>query len=252
MADPVSILQPQAEINAGENARLSSFVGAIAISDLVKTTLGPKGMDKILQSMSDQTGTLNVTNDGATILKSVHIDNPAAKVLVNMSKTQDAEIGDGTTSVVVLAGELLREAEKLINERVHPMTIISGFRLAAAAAREALERSAINHGEDKAKLREDLINIAKTTLSSKLLNKDKEKFSTLAVDAVLRLGGETDLNLIQVLKLPGGSLEQSFLDEGFLLQKKFGLNQAKVVRNAKVMVANTPMDTDKIKIYGTK
>lgn len=99
-------------------------------------------MDKMLQSVSDQTGKLNVTNDGATILRSIHIDNPAGKVLVNMSKTQDDEIGDGTTSVVVLAGELLREAEKLVLQRIHPMTVIDGWRLAAQAARTALVNSA--------------------------------------------------------------------------------------------------------------
>jgi len=96
----------------------------------VKTTLGPKGMDKILQSTSEG-GNITITNDGATILKSIYIDNAAAKVLVDISKTQDDEVGDGTTSVVVLAGELLREAQKLIAKRVHPMTIIAGWRLAA-------------------------------------------------------------------------------------------------------------------------
>lgn len=209
-------------------------------------------MDKILQSITDQAGKLNVTNDGATILRAIHIDNPAAKVLVNMSKTQDDEIGDGTTSVVVLAGELLREAEALVNQRVHPMTIISGWRLAANAARKALIESSVDNSNDKAKMKEDLMNIARTTLSSKLLNKDKAKFSELAVDAVLRLEGSTDLNLIQVLKLPGGSLEQSFLEEGFLLQKKIGVGQPKEILNAKILVANTPMDTDKIKIYGAR
>lgn len=101
-------------------------------------------------------------------------------------------------------------------------------------------------------MRQDLMNIARTTLSSKLLNRDKDKFATLAVDAILRLEGSTDLNLIQVLKLPGGSLDQSFLDEGFLLQKKIGVGQPKEIKNAKIMVANTPMDTDKVKIYGSR
>ncbi|KAK9867509.1 hypothetical protein WJX84_010106 [Apatococcus fuscideae] len=114
----------------GETARMASFVGAMAIADLVKTTLGPKGMDKILQSVSrDQKVT--VTNDGATILKSLYVDNPAAKVLVDISRVQDDEVGDGTTSVVVLAGELLKEAEKLVAQKLHPMTIISGFREAS-------------------------------------------------------------------------------------------------------------------------
>eukprot|EP00510_Aplanochytrium_minuta_P006256 CAMPEP_0184027680 /NCGR_PEP_ID=MMETSP0954-20121128/14345_1 /TAXON_ID=627963 /ORGANISM="Aplanochytrium sp, Strain PBS07" /LENGTH=541 /DNA_ID=CAMNT_0026312291 /DNA_START=44 /DNA_END=1670 /DNA_ORIENTATION=+ len=252
MADPVSILDAEASVNQGESARLASFVGAIAIADLVKSTLGPKGMDKILQSVSEKDGALNITNDGATILKSIHIDNPAAKVLVDMSKTQDDEVGDGTTSVVVLAGELLRQAEKLVQQRIHPMTIVDGWRLATKAARDALIASAKDNAGDMEKFRDDLLNIAKTTLSSKLLNKDKDKFSNLAVDAVLRLKGSTDLNLIQVLKMPGGSLEQSFLDEGFLLKKKIGVGQPREIHDAKIMVANTPMDTDKIKIYGSR
>lgn len=102
-------------------------MGAIAIADLVKTTLGPKGMDKILQSVGDPSGAkrpITVTNDGATILKSIHVDNPAAKILIDISRTQDEEVGDGTTTVAVLAGELLREAEKLIAQKIHPQIII--------------------------------------------------------------------------------------------------------------------------------
>jgi T-complex protein 1 subunit beta len=111
-----NVFNENAQEDKGENARLQSFVGAIAVADLVKTTLGPKGMDKILQSVGDPTQkkSITVTNDGATILKSIHVDNPAAKILIDISKTQDEEVGDGTTTVAVLAGELLREAEKLV------------------------------------------------------------------------------------------------------------------------------------------
>jgi T-complex protein 1 subunit beta len=134
-------------------------VGAIAVGDLVKSTLGPKGMDKILISAHDQ-GEIQVTNDGATILKSIYLDNPAAKILVgtsslggflvlswcvDISRVQDDEVGDGTTSVCVLAAELLREAEKLIQQKIHPQTIIEGYRIAAGAARDALEGSAVDH-----------------------------------------------------------------------------------------------------------
>merc|ERR1711920_700853 len=108
------------------------------MGDLVKSSLGPKGMDKILQSVG-RGNAVSVTNDGATILKSVLIDNPAAKVLIDISKVQDDEVGDGTTSVCVLAGELLREAEKLVQQKLHPMTIIAGFREASACARKVLE-----------------------------------------------------------------------------------------------------------------
>jgi T-complex protein 1 subunit beta len=128
-----------------------------------------------------------VTNDGATILKSIFLDNPAAKVLVNISKVQDDEVGDGTTSVCVLAAELLREAERLINQKIHPQTVVEGYRIASKAAYEALEGSAVDNSKNKDSFREDLTNIAKTTLSSKVLSQDKELFSKLAVDAVLRL-----------------------------------------------------------------
>ncbi|KAL8494280.1 hypothetical protein ACS0TY_025178 [Phlomoides rotata] len=165
----------------------TSFIGAMVIADLVKTMLGPNGVDKILQSTS-RGHNVTVTNDGATILKSLHIDNHAAKVLVDISKVQDDEVGDGTTSVVVLAGELLREAEKLVNTKIHPMTIIQV----------------------------DLMKIAQTTLSSKILSQDKEHFAKLVVDAVMRLKGSTNLESIQIIKKPGGSLKDSFLDEGIL------------------------------------
>lgn len=164
-------------------------------------------MNKILQSAS--TGEINVTNDGATILKAIQLDNAAAKILVNISKVQDDEVGDGTTSVAVLAAELLREAEKLIAQKIHPQTIIEGYRIASSAALKALEKSTIDHScvfsclffwiwrsrvaenvasrNDPQGFRQDLFNIARTTLSSKVLAQDKEYFANLAVDAVLRL-----------------------------------------------------------------
>ena len=251
MADPAYVMTNESHVDKGEQARMSAFVGAIAIADLVKTTLGPKGMDKILQSVSEK-GKIEITNDGATILKSLHVSNAAAKVLIDMSKVQDDECGDGTTSVVVLAGELLRQAETLVRERVHPMTIVDGWRIAADTARKALIASARSKHATEQDLYNDLMRIAMTTLSSKLLNKDKTRFAKLAVDAVLRLKGKPDINLIQVIKIEGGSLEKSYLDEGFLLQKKFGVGQPKRIENARIMVSNTAMDADKIKIFGAR
>ncbi|KAJ3028467.1 UNVERIFIED_CONTAM: T-complex protein 1 subunit beta [Siphonaria sp. JEL0065] len=247
---PVNIFSEGGSEERAEHARLASFVGAIAVGDLVKSTLGPKGMDKVLQSLTD--GNITVTNDGATILKSIALDNAAAKVLVNISKVQDDEVGDGTTSVCVLAAELLREAERLINQKIHPQTVVEGYRLASAAALKALEASAVDNGKDEALFRADLINIAKTTLSSKVLSQDKEYFANLAVDAVLRLKGSTSLEHIQIIKKIGGKLMDSYLDEGFILDKKIGVNQPKRIENAKILIANTPMDTDKIKIFGAR
>lgn len=247
----VNIFGDQVTEERAENARMSAFVGAIAVGDLVKSTLGPKGMDKLLQSASSENAL--VTNDGATILKSIPLDNPAAKVLVNISKVQDDEVGDGTTSVTVLSAELLREAEKLIEQsRIHPQTIIEGFRLASGAALKALDAAAVDNSGNEEKFRDDLVHIAKTTLSSKILSQDKEYFSNMATDAILRLKGSTNLEHIQIIKILGGKLSDSFLDSGFILQKKFGNNQPKRVENAKILIANTALDTDKVKIFGTK
>jgi len=230
---------------------MSAFIGAIAVADLVKTTLGPKGMDKILQSMGERNKQkVTFTNDGATILRSIPIDNAAAKILVDCSKTQDEEVGDGTTSVAVLAGEFLREAEKLVSQKIHPQTIIRGWRKAIVVARAALDKVAIDNGKDKEKFRLDLINIARTTLSSKILSQSKDHFSELSANAILRLGESTDLQNIQIIKKAGGKLEDSYLEDGFILDKKFGVGQPKRIENPKVMVANTSMDTDKIKIHG--
>jgi len=223
----------------------------MAVADLVKTTLGPKGMDKILQSMG-RGETVTVTNDGATILKSLYVDNAAAKVLVDISKVQDDEVGDGTTSVVVLCGELLRQAEILVNQHLHPMTIIAGFREACSVAQKRLQEISMDNKKNEQEFRRDLLNIARTTLSSKILTQDKDHFAALAVDAVLRLKGSTNLESIQIIKRTGGTLEESFLDEGFILDKKIGVGQPKRIENAKILIANTSMDTDKIKIYGAR
>ena len=247
----MQVLGDQATEERGEIARMSAFVGAIAVGDLVKSTLGPKGMDKLLQSSSRMDAAM-ITNDGATILKAIPFDNPAAKVLVNISKVQDDEIGDGTTSVTVLCATLLREAEKLIEKKIHPQTIIEGYRAACTTALEALEKAAVDHGANEELFKKDLLHIAKTTLSSKILAQDKDYFAQLAVDAVLRLKGSTNLNHVQVIKKPGGKLSDSFLDEGFILEKRFGVGQPKRVDNAKILLANTSMDTDKVKIFGAK
>jgi T-complex protein 1 subunit beta len=229
-------------------------VGAIAVADLVKTTLGPKGMDKILQSIADPGAkkTITVTNDGATILKSIHVDNPAAKILIDISRTQDEEVGDGTTTVAVLAGELLREAEKLVLQKIHPQTIIQGYRLARDVARKTLVDSSWDNSADQEKFKNDLKNIALTTLSSKLLLQDREHFAELAVNAVLRLKGSGNLDYIKLIKKAGGTLKDSFLADGFILEKVISTGCPRRKENPRVMVSNTPMDHDKIKIFGSK
>nr|AAF25618.1 chaperonin beta subunit [Sterkiella nova] len=248
------VFNENASEDKGELARMQSFVGAIAVADLVKTTLGPKGMDKILQSVGDPTAkrSITVTNDGATILKSIHVDNPAAKILIDISKCQDEEVGDGTTTVAVLAGELIREAEKLVNQKIHPQIIIQGWRLARDVALKTLRDSAMDNSGDEEAFRRDLKNIAMTTLSSKLLLEDREHFSNLAVDAVLRLKGSGNLDYIKLIKKNGGTLKDSFLAEGFILEKSISTGCPRRKEKPRILIANTPMDQDKIKIFGSK
>jgi len=211
-------------------------------------------MDKILVSMGDnqKRNQITVTNDGATILSSIHVDNPAAKILIDISKVQDEEVGDGTTTVAVLAGELLREAEKLIQNKIHPQIIIKGWREARKTAQKVLEEIASDNHEDLEAFKQDLKNIALTTLSSKLLLHDREKFANLCVEAVLRLQGSANLDYIKLIKKPGGTLGDSFLADGMILEKSISTGCKRLARNPRIMVANTPMDHDKIKIMGSK
>ncbi len=202
--------------------------------------------------MQSQSGDVTVTNDGATILKRLTLDNPAAKILVDISKTQDEEVGDGTTTVCILAGSLLAEADPLLSQRMHPQTIIAGWRLAVNAAKQALEAAAWDFNQNPEAMRNMLFKIAKTTLSSKIVHNEHDLFANICVDAVLRLKGSGNLENIQILKKCGASMRDSFLSEGFILDKKIGVGQPKRVQNAKILIANTPMDTDKIKIYGAK
>lgn len=146
----------------------------------------------------------------------------------------------------------MKVAEKLIEQRIHPQTIIGGWRKATNVAYEALLNAATDNSADDERFREDLMNIARTTLSSKILSQHKEHFAKLAVDAVLRLKGSGNLSAIQIIKKRGATLANSFLDTGFLLDKKPGVHQPQRIENAKVLIANTPMDTDKIKVFGSK
>ena len=220
----------------------------------MKTTLGPKGMDKILQSMGDEQSRkqITVTNDGATILKSIYVDNPAAKILIDISMTQDEEVGDGTTTVAVMAGELLKEAEKLVQQKIHPQIIIKGWRLARDVAKNVLEEIAMDNSADNEAFENDLRNIAMTTLSSKLLLHDRKAFAELAVQAVLRLKGSGNLEYIKIIKKPGLTLGDSFIADGMILEKSIATGCERRIENPKVLIANTPMDHDKIKIMGSK
>lgn len=235
----------------GADAKLTTIIGAMAVADVVKTTLGPKGMDKIILTLGKH-GTVTVTNDGATILKRLTVENPAAKILVDISKSQDDEIGDGTTTVCVLAGQLLHEAEALLDQNIHPQTIIAGWRLALQVAKETLQTKAFDNSGNEEQFKKTLFKIAKTTLSSKIVRANHDHFANLALEAVLRLRGSGDLERIQIIKKAGGNMGDSYLEDGFILNKHIGVGCPRRLENATILVANTPMDTDKIKIYGAK
>ncbi|ADM12178.1 T complex protein 1 subunit beta [Encephalitozoon intestinalis ATCC 50506] len=218
----------------GDDAKRTILAGTDIVGDILKTTLGPKGMLKMLKGQS-----VHVTNDGAFILKNLMIDSPSARILINSSTGQDWEEGDGTTSVAILASLLVKEASKL---EMHPTKILKGYRMAQARCSEVLKRISFNPSK------EDLVKLARTTLCSKVLKYDLEKFCNICVNAIENLGGRNDLNLVQVIKC-SGKLEDSYLDDGFLLKKDVRIEE---VNDPKILIANTSMDQDKIKIFGAK
>src|SRR5687767_11898005 len=175
---PIIILKEGTRREKGRGAQSNNIAAARAVADAVKSTLGPKGMDKMLV---DSLGDVTITNDGVTILKEIEIEHPTAKMLVEVAKTQDAEVGDGTTSAVVLAGELLKEAEYLIEQEVHPTIIVNGYRMAAAEAVKRLRSLAFDVKQtDKDTLR----SIARTAMSGRSVGADAAFLADIAVNAV--------------------------------------------------------------------
>ncbi|AEA38871.1 t-complex protein 1 beta SU (nucleomorph) [Cryptomonas paramecium] len=215
----------------------------------VKSTLGPRGMDKLLISKK---GDIKITNDGATILKNAFYNNIVKKIFDNLINTYDNEIGDGTTSVSCLIGELVSEAEKLIGIQIHPQIIIKGYKLAAREALSILNSIMFSENKNEKLFCEHLFDLAKTTLCSKIVFPVRDHFAKLLVEAVLKLNGNIDIRYIKIIKKIGGSIRDSFLEEGFILESKMGVGQPKRIENAKILIANTALDSDKIKIYGTK
>ena len=219
------------------------------VVDFIKTSLGPRGMDKLMVSES---GCLKITNDGATILKNIKKDGIVVNILNEVCSVIDQEIGDGTTTLCCLVGELMIEAEKLINMNVHPQIIVQGFRIAAREAIVTINSNSFDNSKNLELFCADLLDMARTTLNSKVVATQKELFARIALKAVLKLKGSTDLNRLNIIKKCGGSLKDSFLDEGFILNKKIEYNQPKKIKNAKILIVNTALDSDRIKINGVK
>jgi len=243
---PVILLKEGATETKGREAQRNNIAACKIIAEIVKSSLGPRGMDKMLV---DSLGDVTITNDGATILKEIDVQHPAAKMLVEISKTTDNEVGDGTTSVVVLAGALLANAESLINQNVHPIIIVDGYRKAAKKAKQYLEEIAdVVTANDKSILQK----IAKTSMQTKLVRKDSSHLAELVVKAVTAVSeqeGEkfvVDIDDIKVEKKAGGSIEDCKIIEGIVLDKEIVHGgMPKKINDAKIALINSALEISK-------
>ena len=243
---PVVILKDGAEQSKGREAQKNNIAAAKIIAEIVHTSLGPRGMDKMLV---DSLGDVTITNDGATILKEIDVQHPAAKMLVEISKTTDNEVGDGTTSAVVLAGALLEHAESLITQDVHPTIIVDGYRKAARKAKKFLDDIAEKiTANDKS----SLLKIAKTSMQTKLVRKDSEKLSEMVVKAILSVAEKNnekysvDIDDIKVEKKSGGSISDSSIIRGIVLDKEIvHSGMPKKTIDGKIALINTALEISK-------
>jgi len=244
---PVVLLKEGATETKGKDARKNSITAAKLIAKIIRSSLGPRGMDKMLV---DPTGDVTITNDGATILKEIDIEHPVAKMMVEVAKSVDNEAGDGTKSVVVFAGSLIENAEELLDKDVHPTIIVEGFRQASKKAIEFLKDISIQFNpKDKILLNK----IAKTTIASKLVTTNSELLSKLVVDAALRVADELaenkfkiDLDDIKVEKKAGGSLQDSQLIQGMVIDKEVvHAGMPKRIQAAKIALINSPLEIEK-------
>jgi len=243
---PVLILREGASQNRGREAQRNNIAAAKLISEIVKSSIGPRGMDKMLV---DSLGDVTITNDGATMLKEIDVQHPAAKMLVEVAKTTDNEVGDGTTSAVVLAGTLLEKAEELLDKDVHPTVIVDGYTKAARKATEALEEVAERVTSED---RNWLIKVARTSMQTKLVSREAEELAELVVDATLAVAEKTgkgfkvDIDNVKVEKKPGGSLKDTSLIQGIVLDKEVvHSGMPKRIEKAKIALVSAPFEIEK-------
>ena len=242
----IIILREGTSRSRGQDALKANIMAAKIIAESVRSSLGPKGMDKMLV---DGFGDVTITNDGATILDEMEVQHPAAKMMVEVAKTQDDEVGDGTTTSVVVAGELLKKAEELLDQGIHPTVIVDGYREASSRALEVLNQIAIKiEPNDKALLRK----VAEVSLASKILAEDKEAMAELAVDAILQVAEKTpdgykvDIDDVKVEKKPGESLTDTSLIKGIVLDKEIvHPGMPKRVEDAKIALVDAPLEVEK-------
>ena len=243
---PVLVLKESALQQKGRDAQKNNIAAAKLVAELVKTSLGPRGLDKMLV---DSLGDVTITNDGATILKEIDTQHPAAKMMVEISKTIDTEVGDGTTSSVVFAGALLEKAEKLLEKNVHSTVIIDGYQAASEKALELLAKLAKTVKPDD---RESLIKIAKTSMQSKLVSEDSAPLSKLVVDSILKIAEKdgdkysVDLDNLKVEKKAGGSIDDTSLINGIVLDKEIvHSGMPTKAEKAKIALVNTALEVEK-------
>jgi thermosome len=243
---PVLILKEGASQTKGRDAQKNNIAAAKLISEVVRSSLGPRGMDKMLV---DGLGDVTITNDGATILKEIDVQHPAAKMMVEISKATDNEVGDGTSSVVVLAGALIEKAEELINKDVHPTIIVDGYRKSALKSIEIYNQIA---QKIDASNKAELIKIAKTSMQTKLVSKESDELSQVVVNAALQVsepresGFSVDIDDVKVEKKAGGSLRDTKLIKGIVLDKEVVHGgMPKRVEKAKIALVNSALEIEK-------
>jgi len=243
---PILILKEGGSRTRGRDAQSMNIAAAKAVAGAVRTTLGPKGMDKMLV---DTIGDVVITNDGVTILKEMDIEHPAAKMMVEVAKTQDDEVGDGTTSAVVIAGELLKKAEELLEQDVHPTVITLGYRQAAEKAQEFLQTIV---KDVKATDKDILTKIAGTAMTGKNAEASKDKLCDLIVRAITLVAdkdGTVDTENVKVEKRVGGAIEDSEIIEGMLIDKeRVHPAMPKTVENAKILLLNAAVEYKKTEV----
>jgi archaeal chaperonin len=240
---PVYILSEGTQRNSGKSAQRMNILAAKLVAESVRTTLGPKGMDKMLV---DSLGEIIVTNDGATILKEMSIDHPSARMIVEIAKTQEEEVGDGTTTAVILAGELLKRAEELLDNNIHPTIIAKGYRLAADKSLEILDKLAVKFDKNDRKM---LTKIIETAITGKGPEDKKDHLAELIVDAVYKVAHESNGKFIvekddiKIEKKVGGSTETSELINGIVIDKeKVHAGMIEIVKNAKIALLDIPIE----------
>ncbi|MCP8316575.1 MAG: TCP-1/cpn60 chaperonin family protein [archaeon] len=243
---PILILKEGSTQTRGRDAQRNNIMAAKLIAEVVRSSLGPRGMDKMLV---DTLGDVTITNDGATILKEIDVQHPSAKMMVEIAKTTDNEVGDGTTSAVVLAGALLERAEELINKDVHPTVIVDGYRKASDQALNFLKKIAIEVPPDK---KDWLVKIAKTSMETKMVSQDSGILAEVVVDGLLQVAEradgsyKVDIDDVKVEKKAGASLAETKLIRGLVIDKEVvHAGMPKRIKNAKIALVNAPLEIEK-------